>query len=174
LKKRDRILALYDDDEVAKVFDAHKDAEAGTLKPEHLPAALKELQVTCQDLKEPLTLDDFKRIARQPNEAEQWFQMIPFSGLLSRSVGKTTLDQIEKLETHEMDRGLQAFFERLQAIVKQRMVKLKSHREKLDKVPDGESKFGGLLEGGDVDDFHRGLADRLGKNIELCCMVYEC
>jgi len=171
LQKRDSILALYDDDAVEKVFATHKDPTTKTLKPEKLPDALKDLCVTGQDLssKEPFTLDDFKRIARQPNEAEQWFQMIPFASLLSSTVGKTTLDEIEKLGTGEVDLGLQAFLRRLQVMVKERLEKLKDQLAKLGKVEvsDGGSKFGGVLEGGKVDDFHHGLSNRLGKYLNF-------
>jgi len=162
------MLALYDDEEVAKVFDAHKDAEAGTLKPEHLPAALKELQVTCQDPSstDPLTLDDFKRIARQPNEAEQWFQMVPLAGMMARAFGKKDLNGLEELSRDQMTSGLQVFYRGVEATMERRLVKLKDQKAKLDdlKVTDGGSKFGGVLEGGNVDDFHSGLSDRLGKD----------
>ena len=167
------MLALYDDEEVAKVFDAHKDAEAGTLKPEHLPAALKELQVTCQDPSstDPLTLDDFKRIARQPNEAEQWFQMVPLAGMMARAFGKKELSGLEELSKDQMTSGLQVFYQGIKAIMERRLVKLKGQKAKL--ATDGGSKFGGVLEGGNVDDFHSGLSDQLGKN-SIFCSVCEC
>ena len=50
--------------------------------------------------------------------------------------------------------------------MERRLVKLKDQKAKLDdlKVTDGGSKFCGVLEGGNVDDFHSGLSDRLGKD----------
>jgi len=121
------MLALYDDDEVAKVFDAHKDPTTKTFKPEHLPTALKELQVTCQDLSsnDPLTLDDFKRIARQPNEAEQWFQMVPLAGMMARAFGKKDLNGLKQLPKDQMTSGLQVFYRGVEAIMDRRLAGLK-------------------------------------------------
>jgi hypothetical protein len=48
-------------------------------------------------------------------------------------------------------------------MVESRLQKLKDQKEKLRDLPSDETKFGGKLEGGDVEDFHRGIADRLGE-----------
>jgi len=110
-------------------------------------------------------LDEFKRVARQPSEAEQWLQMIPFASLLSRCLGTTALDELENFQEGQWIPGLRVFFQGVQALLQQRLRKLKDQNKKLRLVQgDDETKFGGVLEGGSVDDFHHGLSDRLGKN----------
>jgi len=161
----DRILKLYDDDAVCEVFKKYKDSGKDTLNPENLPEALLDLDVAhhVPTTHDPLTLDDFKRIARQPSEAEQWIQMVPLAGLMARAFGKKDLDGLEALQPGDMSSGLLAFSEGVRKTIEGRLQKLKHQKAKLRDLPSGESKFGGLLEGGSVDDFHHGLSDRLGN-----------
>jgi len=160
-----KILKLYDDDEVSQVFKKHKDAEKETMHPKSLLKALLDLDVDHQgpSAQDQLTLDDFKRIARQPSEAEQWIQMVPLAGLMARALGKKDLDGLETLQPGDMSSGLLAFSEGVRKTMEGRLQKLKHQKAKLRDLPSGESKFGGLLEGGSVDDFHHGLSDRLGN-----------
>ena len=147
------------------MFKKHKDAEKDAMHPKSLLKALLDLDVDHQGpcAQDQLTLDDFKRIARQPSEAEQWIQMVPLAGLMARALGKRDLDGLENLQPGEMSSGLLAFSEGVKTTIEERLQKLKDQRAKLRDIPGGESKFGGLLEGGSVDDFHHGLSDRLGE-----------
>jgi len=148
---------------VSSVFNRLKDS-SGLLRPASLPAALRELG-SHEDPQQPvdfMTLDDLKRIARQPSEAEQWIQMIPLAGLLARAFAKTDLDGLENLQPGEVTAGFEVFSRAVTGMVQTRLRKLKDQKEKLRDLPSDETKFGGKLEGGDVEDFHRGIADRLG------------
>jgi len=170
LNKLTTFLKVWDDVEIEKIFDKYKDAtdsdpKSASLSAEKLQAALQELciQGSPAGSTEWVDLDEFKRIARQPNEAEQWFQMIPFASLLSRSLGKATLEGLENLQQDQLILGLQVFSRGVQVLLEQRLEKLKDQKKKLQFVQgDHETKFGGVLEGGSVDDFHHGLSDRLG------------
>ena len=170
LNKLTTFLKVWDDVEIEKIFDKYKeptdsDPKSASLSAEKLQAALQELciQGSPAGSTEWVDLDEFKRIARQPNEAEQWFQMIPFASLLAFSLSIKTLDKLEGLQQGYIILGLQAFSQGVQAVLERRLKKLKDQKAKLEVVPDGESKFGGFLEGGNVDDFYHGLSDRLGK-----------
>jgi hypothetical protein len=160
---------VWDDAEIEKIFDKYKeqpgpDQKSALLPAGKLRAALEELGAPQETPNSaPVDLDEFKRIARQPNEAEQWFQMIPFASLLSRSLGKATLDELENLQQGQMISRLQVFSQGVKAILEARLEKLKNQRRKFRVLPHGDGKFGGQLDGGDVDDFHRGLSDRLGN-----------
>jgi len=155
------LLKAYDDEEVARAFDRCK--EAGVLVPAKLEEALRELGVSpVQHAEGVMTLDDFKRVARQPSEAEQWIQMIPLAGLLARAFRKRDLDGLENLQPDEVTAGFEVFTHAVAGMVENRLRKLKDQKEKLRDLPSDETKFGGKLEGGDVEDFHRGIADRLG------------
>jgi hypothetical protein len=147
---------------VSNVFNRLKDS-SGLLPPAMLPAALRELgSHEDPQQRDPMTLDDFKRVARQPSEAEQWIQMIPLAGLLARAFAKTDLDGLEKLQPGEVNVGFEVFSHAVAGMVESRLRKLKDQKERLRDLPSDETKFGGKLEGGDVEDFHRGIADRLG------------
>lgn len=157
------LLKAYDDEEVARAFDRCK--EAGVLVPAKLEEALRELGVSpVQHAEGVMTLDDFKRVARQPSEAEQWIQMIPLAGLLARAFRKRDLDGLENLQPDEVASGFEAFSSAATTMVETRLRKLKDQKQKLRDLPSDDSKFGGQLEGGNVEDFHRGLADRLGNS----------
>jgi hypothetical protein len=165
-------LKVWDDVEIEKVFDKHKeqaglDQKSAFLSGAKLQAALQELGIHPAGSTERVDPDEFKRMARQPNEAEQWFQMIPFASLLSRSLSKTTLGDLENLQTGEIALGLQVFSQGVQVILEQRLNKLKKLMNEEKKFQnlhgDNVSKFGGVLEGGSVEDFHHGLSDRLGN-----------
>ena len=148
---------------MSNVFNRLKDS-SGLLPPASLPAALRELG-SREDPQQPvdfMTLDDLKRVARQPSEAEQWIQMIPLAGLLARAFAKTDLDGLENLQPGEVTAGFEVFSHAVAGMVENRLLKLKDQKEKLRDLPSDETKFGGKLEGGDVEDFHRGIADRLG------------
>jgi hypothetical protein len=112
-------------------------------------------------------LDEFKRIARQLNNAEQWLQMIPFASLLSRSLGKTTLEDLKNLQMGELAQGLKVFYEGVQVMLERRLENLKKLMNKEKELHNlhgnDQTKFCGVLEGGSVDNFHNGLSDRLGE-----------
>jgi len=170
LQISENILALYDDDAVTNVFDKHKDSTTGTLTPEKLPAALLDLDVRCQEpgLNGPLTLDDFKRIARQLNEAEQWIQMVQLSSLLARSIKITTLDGLKLISDPEISRGLDLFSLCAKKLFIKRMTRFREQEAKLQvlKTVPGNTKFGTCgytMKGGNVDDFFKGLPERIGK-----------
>ena len=147
---------------MSNVFNRLKDS-SGLLPPARLPAALRELgSHEDHPQGDPLTLDDFKRVARQPSEAEQWIQMIPLAALLARAFRKTDLDGLENLQPAEVTAGFEVFSHAVAGMVENRLRKLKDQKEKLRDLPSDDTKFGGKLEGGDVEDFHRGIADRLG------------
>lgn len=109
--------------------------------------------------------DDFKLIARQPNEAEQWIQMIPLAGLLARCLRKEDMEGLEMLNDEEIDYGMGLFYRCATKLVKERLHLMKSVREKMTSLTTSNSKFGTAgfkLQGGSVDDFHKGLAERMG------------
>jgi len=166
-----------------KIFDKYQkqtgpDQKSASLSTDKLQAALRELGAPQEaPSSAPVDLDEFKRIARQPNEAEQWFQMIPFASLLSRSLGTTTLDGLKNLQVGELALGLQVFYEGVQVMLKRRLEKLRKLMNEERKFQnlrgDDQTKFGGVLEGGNVDHFHKGLSDRLGKEF-LAWRVWRC
>ena len=173
-------LKVWDDAELETMFRkyAGQTGSDPSLSAEKLQAALRELGVQESPASaERVELDEFKRIARQPNSAEQWFKMIPFASLLSRSLGKTTLDDLKDLQWDELARGLKLFNEGVQVMLKQRLEKLRKLMNEETKFQnlrrDDQTKFGGVLEGGNVDDFHKGLSDRLGKEF-LAWRVWRC
>ena len=144
--------------------------------PAKLEEALRELGVSpVQHAEGVMTLDDFKRVARQLSEAEQWIQMIPLAGLLARAFRKRDLDGLENLQPDEVASGFEAFSSAATAMVETRLRKLKDQKQKLRDLPSDDSKFGGQLEGGNVEDFHRGLADRLGNSSfhMMCLLSFE-
>jgi len=156
-------LRLCDDEEIQRVFDKY--SGHGSLSAQRLKAALEDLGASANMPLETLevSLDDFKRIARQPSEAELWIQMmLPMAGLLAHCLGQRDLDGLQHLGKGEIQAGLQLFYQGVEAMAGKGLGKLKEQKEKLQAV-NGNSKFGDVLEGGTVEDFHRGLADRLGK-----------
>ena len=163
-------LKVWDDEEIETVFRKYTEqAGSDLLSAEKLQAALLELDArpTPPASTESVELDEFKRIARQPNKAEQWFQMIPFASLLSRSLGTITLDDLKNLQAGELVLGLKLFYEGVQVMLQQRLEKLRKlmdqEKELQNLHGNDQTKFGGVLEGGSVDDFHHGLSDRLGE-----------
>jgi hypothetical protein len=166
-----RVLRLYDDHEIKIVFDSFKTVSSdnvGSISTENLMKALAELGVTLESDEKITGVTDseaFMRIVRSPREAEQFFQMMPLAGLLARSLGKTDLDGLGSLGKDDVSAGLQVFSQSVASMVRERLRKLKDQLEKLRAVDQasGNSKFGGQLEGGTVNDFHDGLADRLGE-----------
>jgi len=174
-------LKVWDDVEIEKIFDKYKeqpgpDQKSASLPAGKLRAALGELGAPQETPNSaPVDLDEFKRIARQPNEAEQWFQMIPFASLLSRSLGTTTLDGLKNLQMGELTLGLQVFYEGVQVMLERRLEKLKklmNQEKELHAVHgDDQTKFGGVLGGGTVKDFHHGLSDRLGACLMLSMLA---
>ena len=157
------IMMLYDDEEVRNIFGRSAGPDR-LLSTENLEKALAGLGVSVESgAGGDLDLEDFKRVARSPSEAEQFFQMIPLAGLLARSLRKSDLAGLEGLTDEEVLTGLQAFNESVRRVVGERLRKLKGQLANLRAVDHGNSKFGGQLEGGTVDDFHHVLADRLGE-----------
>jgi len=158
------LLKLWDDSEVEMVFEKHaeKGQTSALLAGHKLRDALRELGVVrgAQGGQRWYSLDDFKQIARQPSETELWMQMIPMASLLACSFGKMTLEELKDISKDGVSAGFLAFSECVKAMFEQRLMKLKNLKEKA--LPSDDSKFGGVLAGGTVDDFHSGLADRLG------------
>ena len=97
--------------------------------------------------------------------------MMPLAGLLARSLGETHLKGLGSLGEEHVSAGLQVFSQSVESMVRERLRRLKDQLAKLRAVS-GNSKFGGQLEGGSVDDFHRGIADRLGEHMcALLCYI---
>ena len=128
-----------------------------------LQSALRELGVQDSPSTEPVDLDEFKRIARRPSDAEQWLQMMPLASLLARCLGRMDLDGLETLQPGELNIGIRVFSQGIKTMLESRLNTLKDQRAKFRCLPSDDSKFGGKLEGGNVKDFHNGLADRLGE-----------
>ena len=159
-----RVMMLYDDEEVSEIFGRSAGPD-GLISAENLKNALAGLGVSVESGGD-LGLEEFKRVARSPSEAEQFFQMMPLAGLLARSLRKSDLVGLEGLTDDEVRTGLQAFNESVRRVVGERLRKLKGQLANLRAVDHGNSKFGGQLEGGTVDDFHHGIADRLGEFLD--------
>jgi len=176
------LLKLWNDSEVEKVFQKHaeKGQTSASLPGHKLRDALRELGVAHgeqggQPAEAGYSLDDFKRIARQPSETELWMQMMPMASMLARSFRKMTLKELEAISKDEVSAGFQAFAACVKAMFEQRLEKLMNQTKKLQNLPssnDNDSKFGGVLEGGDVGDFHRGLADRLGESRGIFILIF--
>jgi len=164
---------LWDDSKVQDVFDKYKEAHGRdqasgpSLSGQKLIDALKELGIA---LEEPgpehaEDLEDFKRIARQPSDTELWMQTMPMANILARSFRNLNLKQLEKISEEEVLAGFQVFSDTVKEMFKLRLTKLRKQKEKLQALPSDDSKFGGYLEGGNVDEFHRGIAERLGESL---------
>ena len=97
--------------------------------------------------------------------------MIPLAGLLARALRKSDLDGLENLQSDEVALGFEAFSSAATTMVETRLLKLKDQKQKLRDLPSDDSKFDGQLEGGNVDDFYRGLAERLGNKLFDSCTV---
>jgi hypothetical protein len=128
----------------------------------------RDPEIFANELDENHVVSDQNEKGTEANEAEQFFQMIPLAGLLARSLRKSDLAGLEGLTDEEVLTGLQAFNESVRRVVGERLRKLKGQLANLRAVDQasGNSKFGGQLEGGTVDDFHHGLADRLGEQVD--------
>jgi len=48
-------------------------------------------------------LDEFKRVARSPSEAEQWAQNMPLAGLLAHSLKSVGLKDLAELTEEQID-----------------------------------------------------------------------
>jgi len=91
--------------------------------------------------------------------------MMPFANLFARSFGEKNLEELKNISKDEVSAGCQLFLNCVKAMFEQRRGKLRNQTSKLQALPEGDSKFGGVLEGGNVDDFHRGIAERLGESL---------
>jgi len=101
-----KVLRLYEDDELCKVFDESA-GHSGTLPAKHLKKALNDLDVSPEIDAHPMNLDDFKRLARQPSEAETWIHSMPLAGVLARSFDYPR--EWAKFSEEEVSRRLQVF-----------------------------------------------------------------
>ena len=142
------------------------------MNPERLKAALLDLDVPCQEpsLKNLLTLDDFKRIARQPSEAEQWIQMVPLAGLMARCFGAQDIDDVVVLS--ELSKGLDLFRVLVETMINDKLTKLREQYQKMKGMSDdpGNLKFGTgrhKIKGGHADHVYGGLQDRVGKCVSI-------
>ncbi len=159
-----RVLKLYEIEEIHRVFDkCESSVKDGFLSIKDLKMALAEFDVMYDGDAASGGFDELKRILLQPSEAEEWIQMMPLASLLARSLGVTSLDGLEHLQDDEVHGGLRVFSDCVTILLQRKLLKLKIQNKKMQDLPSGESKFGGKLEGGTVEDFHHGLTDRLGK-----------
>ena len=132
LNKLTTFLKVWDDVEIEKVFDKYKeptDSDPKSLSPEKLQAALQELGIHPAGSTERADLDEFKRMARSPSEAEQWAQNMPLAGLLAHSLSgranSAGLKDLALLTEEEIESRVGVFRDCLVRLVKDKIQLLK-------------------------------------------------
>jgi len=186
-KQAQTLLRVYEREEIRKVFDLYAAVDkessasehAGSMPKDKLEEALKALDISAEDTKDAmkeldvdlsggtdkLSLEAFVRIARRPSEVEQWIQMMPLAAILARSLRRTAMDELEQLQEHEIRDGLALFFQAVTQLFHKRLGELRSHRKEEESIKAGNAKYGTSgykMVGGSVEDFHKGLEERMG------------
>ena len=186
------LLKLSDDEEIRKVFDGFKTADhessshSKSMPVDKLEHALKTLGISVKNMEEVvreldksdgdesgavenLSLETFMRIVRRPSEVEQWIQLMPLAALLARSLeltcSKTSMDGLEQLQETEISSSFGLFFQVVTQLFRKRIEKLKCHKQQEVSIK-GNPKYGTSgykMVGGTVEDFHKGLGERMGR-----------
>ena len=129
LHKLTTFLKVWDDVEIEKIFDKYKeptDSNPKSLSAEKLQAALQELGIRpTGSATSGVDLDEFKRVARSPSEAEQWAQNMPLAGLLAHSLKSVGLKDLAELTEEQIDCRVGIFHECLVRLVKDKIRLLK-------------------------------------------------
>jgi hypothetical protein len=181
---------------VSSVFFKFADECTSKILASKFPFALKELNIEAipgtvaelfkeADLDEDggLDLDEFYRVINRPSELEQWCLTLPLPKLLAFCLETVItpagefadpIRSVCNLSPQDLDLATSEFEAGLRQLLKDQTQQLDHCYEqlaiKVAEKPDGSSaKFQTpAMSGGTAEEFHKGLADRVGEYAIFC------
>lgn len=182
---------------IQSTFDSHQDKKTGSITAaSSLESALIKLGINLHstDIAERfksmglndgagLDFQDFSSFISTPSPVEEWVSALPLSQLVADAMpqynGCISTDQLRNLSRatrHQLVESCEVIMEHLQKMLLDELAILKRAYDKLDRQAETESnhKFQTcMMSVGNIDDFHEGLAARIGK-IELFGVCVPC
>ncbi len=182
LKRKDKEL-------LKKTFNSHKDPNTNSIIASSLESALDKLGTNFHpiDLAEEfksrkgdtgLNFQEFTSLVSRPSPIEEWVRALPVIQLVADAMPKPdsciSTDQLRHLSDmtkDELTESCEIIMAYLKTILLEALAKLKEAYTKLDAtVPDSNHKFQMRpMSVGKIDDFHKGLAARIGKTPFPAC-----
>jgi Ca2+-binding EF-hand superfamily protein len=136
----------------------------------------RALAFKCADLDEDggLSLEEFRTAVRTRTQLEQWASALPLARLLARCLTLKSGDlddpicELTKLSEANLDEAVGVFCKGLRRILTEAQAQLKNSFAAMKEqgLSDGHSKFQTFnMSSGNVEDFHLGLAQRIGETL---------
>ena len=178
---------------IKSTFESHKDPATGSILASSLKSALLSLGISLHtaDLSEifksrglshdeGLDLEDFVSLVSIPSPIEEWVRALPLSQLVADALPKIDcclkadqLRHLSRMTQHQLEVSCDVIMDHLMNILQDRLDVLKEAYAKIDSHSAADNyenaeKFQICkMNVGNIDDFHAGLASRIGKM--LCC-----
>ncbi len=125
-----------------------------------------------------LDLEEFRRAVKEPTRVERWASTLPLSQLLASCIpqqdGIDTLRVASFLSKEDIDKVCELFVEGMKNVLVRNCGKLRESfcsmdSKALSKTSGIASKFSvQTLACGRIDDFHKGLRERIGEKFPNC------
>ena len=171
---------------VKQKFDSHSNKHNGLIMVSCIEPALIELGIDCQlteieeifmsrglNIDAGLDFQEFFSFVNTPSPVEEWVRSLPLSQLVAdamptedRSHRKDPLRYLSSISPDQLTISCEEIKKYLMKILQEQLAVLRKAFENLDRhvTADSNKKF--QIENmsfGNVDDFHEGLATRIGK-----------
>lgn len=173
---------------VRSIFDSHKRKESELISTSSLVSALSDLgsHIQAAEIDELLNyrslndvgidFQEFLSLVGTPSPIEEWVKELPLTQLVADAmpcIDCLKTDQLRHLSRAtriQLEESCETIKEYLFKILQEKLIVLKEAYEKLDSqpAPDCNSKFQiSKMSVGNIDDFHEGLANRIGDKPNL-------
>jgi hypothetical protein len=189
----DNILQCMNDRVIRDTFDFYKDPQTDSVAVSSVGSALSrvgktinssEIDEICKSMNlredEGLQYQDFYSLVTTPSPIEEWVCTLPISQIVTRALlenvrfldchSRDQLRHLSQITQDQLEVSCDVIMECLAIILQEQLVELKKGVAKVDwhTAPNINKKFQiGRMEVGNIDNFHQGLASRIGKSAYL-------
>ena len=175
---------------VQDVFIRHSEPSTGKLTNNGFALALKDIGITREaedqnllfieaDLDEDglIDIEEFSDALKKPSKLEQWFETLPLARLMACcvesakeiiAISNDPVRLVSQLSAQDLDGLAESFFNGVKHLLAERVCQLKICYEEMErKASEGSdgsnAKFQTFtMSAGNVEDFYKGLTDRVG------------